>query len=587
VLSDTPPQDERVRAAQVAMLFRSGPIGVVAAMLGAFVLAGVAPSLGGSRPLLVEIWLAVVIGVVACHLALVRAYHRGRPLAGWRVWGRRFTACSLMEGLIWGASAFYSAGPAKLDLRLLTMAVVCAVTAGAVSCFGAYMPALCALFFPAIIPFAAAPVLSGGKLPGITAGLVLLYTVGMFLVGVWHNRLLSETIELRFRNADLAQDLQAQKEAAEAASAAKSQFLAAASHDLRQPVHALGLFVAALRGQRLDAAAARLARQIEASVAAIDELFVGLLDVSRLDAGVVEPRRQTFPLQSLLDRLEHDYAVQARAKNIGLRFVASSAWLYTDPLLLERILRNLVSNAIKYTDRGRVLVGCRRGDPTRVQVWDTGRGIAAEHRQTVFQEFVQLHNPERDRAKGLGLGLAIVRRLADLLDHPLLLDSTPGRGSMFSIVVPRAEPCVLPHPATVPEPPPARRGLILVIDDETAVRQALQGLLEHWRYRVICTGSGAEMLDRIADCADRPGLIICDYRLRGDENGIAVIRRLQREYAAEIPALLVTGDTAPDRLLEASGSGLLLLHKPVAHGRLRAAIGNLMRAAREAEPTLP
>jgi two-component system, sensor histidine kinase len=253
----------------------------------------------------------------------------------------------------------------------------------------------------------------------------------------------------------------------------------------------------------------------------------------------------------------------------------------TDPVLMERIVRNLVSNAVRYTDRGRVVVGCRRHNGLRIEVWDTGRGIPFEEQQHVFQEFYQLGNAERDRAKGLGLGLAIVDRLAKLLDCPLTLRSRPGKGSAFRIGVPLADKQLLTAADASHAPKRAMpHGLILVIDDDTVIQRAMQSLLLSWGHEVIVAGSGAEMLERIAMSLVRPDLIICDYRLRDGENGIAVIERLQSEYNEDIPAVLITGDTAPDRLKEAQESGLILLHKPVTNSKLRAAVGNLVMARR-------
>jgi CheY-like chemotaxis protein len=322
----------------------------------------------------------------------------------------------------------------------------------------------------------------------------------------------------------------------------------------------------------------RLVGQIGGSVTAMDGLFNSLLDISRLDAGVVEPQREDFPIGPLLERVCRDHLAEAKAKGVRLISVGCSAIVRTDPFLLERILRNLVSNAIRYTDRGRVLVGCRGGNSLRIEVWDTGRGIPLERQYEVFHEFVQLGNVEGDRAKGLGLGLAIVDRLAKLLDCPVTLRSAPGAGSVFQVSVPLAEKQLLPLPSLEDAPAFATpRGLILVIDDDSVIQSAMRSLLTSWGHDVMAAGSGAEMHDRIGDLPRPPDLILCDYRLRDGENGIGVIRRLQSRYDERVPAVLITGDTAPDRLQEARESGLILLHKPVAEIKLRATVGNLMR----------
>jgi CheY-like chemotaxis protein len=248
-------------------------------------------------------------------------------------------------------------------------------------------------------------------------------------------------------------------------------------------------------------------------------------------------------------------------------------------MLCERILRNIVANAVTYTDRGRVLVGCRRGTQLRLQVWDTGRGIAQGEQQHVFQEFYQIGNPERDRSRGVGLGLAIVKRLTTLLDHPLELKSWPGKGTCFTLSVPYASAAAQAGLGARHIAAPADThgsGLILVVDDEGAIQIAMQSLLQSWGYAVITAGSYAEMLERIAERPETPSLIICDYRLRDNETGSVVIERLRNEYNDSIPGMLITGDTAPDRIKEAQASGYLLLHKPVSNAVLRAAIVRLM-----------
>ena len=367
---------------------------------------------------------------------------------------------------------------------------------------------------------------------------------------------------------------------AERASLAKSTFLAAASHDLRQPVHALGLFVGALRSLAVAEDAASLIDQIELSVNAMDGLFGALLDVSRLDAGVVAVDRRALAIQSILARACGDCAPRGRSQGRTARLRRLVRPRHSDPVLLERIVRNLVSNAVRYTERGRVLVGCRRARGALVvQVWDTGVGIAAGERERIFQEYYQIGNPERDRAKGLGLGLAIVRRLAVLLGAELTLRSEPGKGSCFAIAVPLAT-----GPASSSAPAeralagePAGR-LVVVVDDEAPIREGMAKLLASWGYDVVAEGSGEEAIGRLAALPTRPDLFVCDYRLRGAENGLDLIERLRGEYNAAIAAILLTGDTAPDLLSAARARGLIVVHKPAPLGKLRAAIANAIAA---------
>jgi signal transduction histidine kinase/CheY-like chemotaxis protein len=576
---------DRIRAEQIRMLYRTGPVGTVGATIGGFLLAWALQALGSSARLGTELWLGCLVLLVAGHLGLCVRFWRAAPTdAAWRPWARWFVAFCFAEGALWGVASMAMATPGRVDHQLLVILVASIMASGSLAAFGNYIPAFYALLFPAALPYAVASLAGQGPFDHVFAILIPTYVVAFAALGLRINANVLETLRLRFENLDLARELRIQKETAEQANVAKSRFLAAASHDLRQPVHALGLLVGALQGHAMNEETRRLVEHIGSSVAAMDRLFNSLLDISRLDAGVVETHIEDFAIQPLLARVCRDYEAESKAMGLRLVLRPCSAIVRTDPVLIERILRNLVSNAVRYTERGRVVVGCRRHNGLRVEVWDTGRGIPFEKQQQVFEEFYQLGNSERDRVKGLGLGLAIVDRLAKLLDCPLTLRSELGKGSVFKIGLPLADKQRL-RAATTAEAleRPAPRGLILVIDDDAAIQRAMHSLLSSWGHEAIVAGSCAEMLERIATSPVRPDLIICDYRLRDGENGIAVIERLQSEYNEDIPAVLITGDTAPDRLKEAQESGLILLHKPVANGKLRAAVGNLMRPGQKVE----
>ncbi len=362
------------------------------------------------------------------------------------------------------------------------------------------------------------------------------------------------------------------------ANRAKSRFLAAASHDLRQPMHALGLFVTQLNNRIKDPEDRHLTSRIEAAVSALQGLLDALLDVSRLDAGVVNANTADFPIQAVLDRIETAFATDAADRGLRFRVVRSRLAVHSDPLLLERILINLVANALRYTRSGAVLVGCRRrADRVRVEVWDTGVGIAPEHQEAVFQEFYQVDNPELDRAKGLGLGLSIAARLARVLGGRIDVQSVPGCGSVFAVDAPRVSE--IPEHTAVESPPDmgkALRGaLVLVVDDDTLVREALAGLMQQWGCRVLTAGNGEQALATIEGKSQRIDAVLCDYRLPKGEIGSDVIQKLRERLGEGLPAALITGDTAPERLREAKESGIPLLHKPVQPARLRALLEHL------------
>lgn len=562
------------------MLFQNCPVGVISAALVSLLLATILRNTSPTGDDAAFVWSALVAGCAVAHLLLCWRYRRAAPPeAAWQGWATAFTATALVEGVVWAAGALSFTFPHDLAGQLIVLIAVLGVISGGVVVFGVYLPAYLAFLIPALVPHV---YLFAGFEPGprnLIVGFVLVYLVAMPVIAWRFNAQLVEGLRLRFVNRDLADDLGRQKASADAANLAKSSFLAAASHDLRQPIHALGLFIGALRGRTMDAEAAELVDHIDGSVAAMDGLFASLLDISKLDAGVVAARTRPFPVMQLLDRLCREQAGEAAQKGIGIRLVQTSAVVDSDPLLLERIIRNLVSNGVRYTETGGVLVGCRRrGDSLDIEVWDTGCGIQPADQEMIFREFHQVGNPERDRTKGLGLGLAIVRRVAALLDAPVTLRSVPGRGSMFRVTVPlHRGDWTAAAEAVVQQAPATRTGLIFVIDDEVAVRQAMASLLSSWGHRVLVFGAVEELLSDETARAVRPDMVISDYRLRDGANGIAAIRAVQGRHGDDIPGVLITGDTAPDRIAEAEASGFLLLHKPLSNARLRAAIGNLLR----------
>lgn len=370
----------------------------------------------------------------------------------------------------------------------------------------------------------------------------------------------------------------AQRES-ERANTAKSKFLAAASHDLRQPIHAQGLFLDVLSRTELTAYQRELLSCARAASEASGEMLNTLLDFSRIEAGVVKPQIQSFLLQPLFNKIENEFASQADAKGLVYRSRETPLAVQSDPVLVELILRNLVSNAIRYTEHGGVLVACRRrGNHAVLEVWDTGIGIEPAHQQEVFHEFHQLGNPERDTRKGLGLGLAISDGLARTLNHGLSLVSTPLRGSVFRLTLPIAT-AALPVKETV-----VARGdtgtlnvRILVIDDDEAVRAAMLHLLRNW-------GSECEAVESIEEAlavarVHAPDVIISDYRLREQRTGAEAIAALRALLGNTLPALLITGDTAPERLREAQASGIPLLHKPVSPSQLYRGLMEVLKEA--------
>ena len=378
-------------------------------------------------------------------------------------------------------------------------------------------------------------------------------------------------------------ELRLKKEEAEKANFDKSRFLAAASHDLRQPMHALGLFVGELHSRLDTPEQHKIANKVEESVEALSSLLDSLLDISKLDAGIVIPQIQGVEIAPMLKRLQQDFLPIAQRKNISLRVRCVEATVMSDPVLLERILLNLLSNAIRYSPQnGSVLLACRRrGDELRIEVRDNGIGIPLEEQQNIFREFVQLANSARDRSKGLGLGLAIVERLTRLLKHGLSLRSAPGRGSTFAVNVARmfgvdellAEPG-LDQVNMMPKHDRLNDLKVLVVDDDMLVRASTAGILESWG----CQVSVAEDIQEFKDSYSEAGfdLILCDYRLP-DGDGLMLADYLSACCKIQPAFILISGDTAPEILQTVNERGLYLLHKPVRPAKLRSLILFLLK----------
>jgi len=389
---------------------------------------------------------------------------------------------------------------------------------------------------------------------------------------------------IALENVRLFEQLQKKSRELDQANTYKARFLSAASHDLRQPLHALNLYVGHLQDERDPAERARLVGQVDATLGAINELFGALLDMSRLEAGVLEPELSDFPAEALLDRVETTFTGAAQEKGLRLRTVRTTVWLRSDFVLLQRILFNLVSNAVRYTSRGGIVVGCRRrGAAVRFEIWDTGRGIAEDQREPIFREFYRGDAAADDGRRGLGLGLAIVERLGRLLAHAIDVSSRPDVGSCFSVSVNRVParertPDDLPNLALSAD---AVRGrVIVVIDDDPLVLDSMHGLLRKWDCVVATAVSGQEALARLAALGRVADLIICDDRLGGGQTGSQAIEFLRGELGVDIPAFLISGDTEPERMRRARAGGFMLLHKPVPPLALRNAVQRLLAQRR-------
>lgn len=362
--------------------------------------------------------------------------------------------------------------------------------------------------------------------------------------------------ELQSLNAELHErlvQLGQKRDEADRASAAKTRFLASASHDLRQPMHTIGLLVGILKERVVDVNSTTIVAKIESSIETMESLFKSLLDISKLDAGVVTPAISDIAVDDLFHRIAITYTPLANEKGLALIMHSSRAVVRSDTMLLERILGNLVGNAIAYTRQGRIVVGCRvRGAAAFLLVYDTGIGVAEAHLSDIFEEFYQVENPGRDRSKGLGLGLSIVKRSAALLGHQLLVRSRPGKGSVFGIEVPFATRTDRLSSARAGRGTDATKlpagTFVAVIDDEDENRLALEELCRQWGCLVVGASSGAEAVATLATHLRAPDVIITDFRLKDGETGTEVISAIRRQAEQDVPAIVVTGDvSAADR----------------------------------------
>ncbi len=380
------------------------------------------------------------------------------------------------------------------------------------------------------------------------------------------------------KEAEYQSHLEQTKEKAELASMAKSQFLASASHDLRQPLHAMGLLLSVLEQYVSDQDGLEVLTRVNTSLEAMNELFSGILDISKLDANAIAVDLQTVGINDVFDRLESDFTSEANDKGLDISFVASSLHVMSDSIQLERILRNLISNAIRYTDKGKILVGCRRTqDKAGIYVIDTGVGIAPEDQKIVFQEFRQIGNPERDRRKGLGLGLAICERVAHLLGSSLNLSSEKGKGSVFSLDLPIAESNCEAFDVERQAAGSLEGLRILVVEDEIEVQEASQIMLQSWGCQPVISGSVQEALAQLEQKQFQPDMIIADYRLRENETGLDAVLKIRSHLQWDVPALIVSGDTNPELIRKLEEHDLSFLSKPLMPRELRDRLNSLQK----------
>jgi signal transduction histidine kinase len=479
----------------------------------------------------------------------------------------------IANGIAWGLAPWLFFPKGNMPLTSFMMLLMLGMSSGGIASLAPFRRAIFSFTVPMLLGLAGALLWQRDTMHTFMALCTLAYMYVNLKFGLQQNLLLTQALTARYEKEDLALRLAQQVEISERASLEKTRFFASASHDLRQPLHSLGLFGSALLARLKTTADEPIARNLMHCVDALETSFSAMLDVSKLDAGVVQPKIAPVAVAEVFRRLDASYAGHAEAQGLALRFKPASKWVATDAQLLERLLGNLIHNALKFTDRGGVTVLARTAhnaqDPQiSIEVWDTGAGMAATELPRIFDEFYQVGNLERDRSKGLGMGLAIVQRLTHLLGLTVTVQSRLGRGTVFKLRLTSApaQPQKAPKQATDTASGTFRAlgGLtVLVIDDEENVRISTAAALRQYGLQVEMADSLAQAQTIAAQLGPRLSAIICDFRLRNHEDGIGVIATLRQQLAHPIAALLVTGDTAPERVRQAQQSGLHVLYKPV------------------------
>lgn len=546
-----------------------------------------------------------VLGWLGLHfLQLLRypsqaAYHRD-PAADNRsaFWASRHWKEMLFFSCIWGALPWMMMPAGNMPMTSMIVLIIVGLCSTGLPAVAARWSSVLAFVLPMNIGLISALVWHGSNTHLALAFLVAVYLLATLQIAHTLNKMLTESLLARFEKEALAEQITEQMVVTQRLSDEKTRFFASASHDLRQPLHAIALFGAVLERELHSHSAGEHAKRLMQAVHAMGTSLDTMLDMSRLDADVVQPELNAVALRPMLQALNQLFASRTQAKGLQLRVRTTGLWVRTDPQLLQRLLANLVENAIKYTDVGGVLVLARaKHDKVWVEVVDTGRGIAPENKERIFEAFYQIDNPGRDRNQGLGMGLSIVRRLSHLLHHPLHLTSRPGIGTRFRLKSPlasipkidgvRAEAASTPSGMPPREPTQQAPALVLpspvlLLDDEADIGEAMTALLASYgvQLEVVTHEAAAEQAFSQAAVEARPfAALICDYRLAEGADGLETAQRLRAKFNPELPFLLVTGETSPQRLQRIRSSGVPVLFKPVVAQTLIQTLAKLIAKA--------
>ena len=574
--------DDAIKAEQVKAFYAESNIqNLAGAVVFSLVLIAVYQFVSPWKylPPLVMVYLATIMRSYYIH-----RYHLTPEFRSPDHWGKLQTGYSALAGLGWGIgfTLMMPSLPPEYQLFILTVSAVS--SASSVSEGFSYVWPSRVFLIATLVPLMIWLATVGDQLHTILFVLLLIFLPMSLWLSFTRNHIFAHAVELRLHNELLIKELIQQRDLVEQASRDKTRFLASASHDLRQPLSALVLFLDLLGADRqLSSQSQSMVVRAHQAANSLSGLLMTLLDISKLDASIVKPNRCSFAVQLLFKELENEFLPIAQNKGIQLSFVFSSALIDSDPVLLGQILRNLISNALRYTDSGRIVVGCRhKRDMMSIEVHDTGIGIASDQHQAIFREFYQIGNKERDRQKGLGLGLAIVKRTVELLGHGISLHSHPGKGSCFAVIVPMAQDLMnegtLPFRAESVQAEFNTRGQrIAIIENKEDIRIGMQNVLQSWGCDVIAANSADAIMSMLEHDRIPVTAIISDFGLSDSSNGIDAIALLRQRYSASLPALLITGDTTRETYVAAQEANLPLLYKPVKAEVLRTALVGILQ----------
>lgn len=527
-----------------------------------------------STPILVT-FLILKLTTHAVMFWLAKCYNRAPKIGaeGSRRWRRFALIAAFTQGLVWSIIITFIDTDMAIEFGILSLFLSAGILVYCATGFSLFVLAYSVPIFGSVaitnfVQFVDYQYLSWVSIIGI----FIVYSV----VQIFEKTLL-QTIEVRFENQELLSALELKKEEAEQANSAKSVFLASASHDLRQPLHAIGLYLDTLRSEASTDAQKNIAGKISNSVDVLNRLFESLLDVTQLDSGVISPNYKNFDVKNVIDQSSQRYYDEAKFKGLEIVNKVESAVVHSDPILLDRIVSNLVSNAIQYTDNGTIsILGFREGDLYTINILDTGAGIPTSEQEKIFSEFYQLPTKHIKKKTGLGLGLSIVNKICRLLEYPITLKSEEGVGSSFAISLPLPEHAEVDSSVINDHFALTLNGrCILFLDDDLSIRDSLSSVMRRWGCKVVVCDSTESALGELSKGLV-PDLMIADYRLGNNDNGLTAITKVRESLQNEIPAIIVTGDTSPELMPMLSSHSQKVLYKPLNPGLLRKSLTLLL-----------